>query len=142
MTVSRGNRQPPARQAQTQAQIQKCAPGEEQWALPVIPSEQFDCQACGVCCREAKDGRVLVYEEDLVRWRQQGRTDLLASLVPGHFGEKGFAADPEGKCCHLQPTARGFSCSIYETRGRTCRALVAGSAQCLAFRREHGLRDP
>lgn len=99
----------------------------------------FDCLTCGVCCRQASDGRILVPEEDLVRWRRGGRDDLADALVEGHFGERAFPATPEGACVHLGVPGQPHACAIYPIRGTTCREFEAGSWQCREFRREAGL---
>jgi Fe-S-cluster containining protein len=100
---------------------------------------KLDCLACGVCCREGSDGRILVPAEDLVRWRRIGREDLVSALQPGHFGELAFASRDDGSCVHLGTPESRNACSIYEVRGTTCREFEAGSAQCLEFRRHAGL---
>lgn len=102
----------------------------------------FDCLACGACCRAARDGRLLVYEDDLVRWRREGRRDLIDRTVPGHFGEVAFACTEEGACVHLGTDASPNACAIYATRGWTCHALEPGSRQCRDYRRERGMCDP
>lgn len=102
-------------------------------------NQELDCLACGVCCRQASDGRILVPEADLLRWRRAGRNDILAQLAPGHFGEQAFAYTPDGACVHLGTPASPHACSIYEDRGTTCREFEKGSWQCLEFRREAGL---
>ncbi|HEX5659298.1 MAG TPA: YkgJ family cysteine cluster protein [Polyangiales bacterium] len=101
--------------------------------------EELDCLACGVCCREASDGRILVPAEDLVRWRRIGRHDLVAQLVDGHFGERAFAYTEQGACVHLGTPLSPHACQIYEDRGTTCREFEKGSWQCHEFRRDHGL---
>jgi Fe-S-cluster containining protein len=102
---------------------------------------ELDCRTCGVCCRQGSDGRILVPAEDLVLWRRLGREDLIAALVPGHFGEQAFATTAEGACVHLGTADNPHDCSIYEIRGTTCREFEAGSWQCLEFRREAGLNS-
>ena len=77
--------------------------------------------------------------EDIVRWRRAGRSDLVAQLVPGHFGEQAFAYTPAGACVHLGTPECGNACRIYEDRGTTCREFEKGSWQCLEFRRDAGL---
>lgn len=109
------------------------AVGEE--ALP-------DCLACGACCRQASDGRILVPAEDLLRWKRAGRHDLVEALVPGHFGELAFAYTPEGACVHLGTTDSPHACRVYEDRGTTCHEFERGSWQCREFRREVGLEPP
>ncbi len=102
---------------------------------------ELDCRTCGVCCRQGSDGRILVPEQDLLRWKRLGRGDLLQALVPGHFGEQAFATTPEGACVHLGTADNPHDCSIYELRGTTCREFEAGSWQCLEFRREAGFNS-
>ena len=106
---------------------------------------ELDCLRCGACCRTGHDGRILVPAEDLVRWRRDGRDDLVAQLQPGHFGELAFATREDGSCVHLGVPASGGApaqpnaCRIYEVRGTTCREFERGSWQCLEFRRDHGI---
>jgi Fe-S-cluster containining protein len=99
------------------------------------PDPAFDCRQCGACCRDAADGRVLVGPDDLVRWKREGREDILDALVPGHFGQSAFAARSDGTCAHLGIDGRPGDCAIYATRGQACRAVQPGDAQCLAYRR-------
>lgn len=108
---------------------------------PVDPEtgEPLDCTRCGACCRSGRDGAILVSADDLVRWKRDGRADLIAATVDGHFGERAFATTEDGACVHLSwPDGRSI-CSIYEQRGTTCREFAAGSWQCLEFRRERGV---
>lgn len=104
-------------------------------------SERYDCLSCGACCRQGSDGRILVPEQDIVRWRRSGRDDLADSLVPGHFGELAFPSRDDGSCVHLGTTDSAHACRIYEIRGTTCREFEPGSWQCREFRREAGI-DP
>jgi Fe-S-cluster containining protein len=99
------------------------------------PDPTLDCRQCGACCRDAADGRVLVSAEDLLRWKREGRRDITASLVPGHFGQLAFAARDDGSCLHLGTGDRPGDCAIYATRGQSCRAVQPGDSQCLAYRR-------
>lgn len=102
---------------------------------------ELDCLACGACCRQASDGRILVPEADLLRWQRTGRSDILAQLTPGHFGEQAFAYTLEGACVHLGTHDSANACRIYDERGTTCREFPKGSWQCLEFRRDAGLSD-
>lgn len=104
-------------------------------------TEELDCLACGACCRQASDGRILVPAEDIVRWQRSGRDDIVARLVPGHFSELAFACDDAGACVHLGTSHSPNACRIYADRGTTCREFEKGSWQCLEFRRDAGL-DP
>jgi Fe-S-cluster containining protein len=94
------------------------------------------CAECdAACCHDVGDGAALISADDLVRWKREGADRILASLVPGHFSQMGFATHADGTCVHLGLEGRPNACSIYETRGESCRALVPGSAQCLTYRR-------
>ena len=109
--------------------------------MTAIPDDELDCLTCGACCREGSDGRILVPEADLVRWRRLGREDIAAAIVPGHFGEVAFAHREDGACVHLGTEASVNACSIYAIRGTTCREFERGSRQCREFRRDAGI-DP
>lgn len=106
-----------------------------------VTDEDLDCLTCGACCRTGHDGRILIPEEDLVRWRRMGRDDVAEAVQPGHFGLVAFATHPNGACVHLGTDASPHACQIYELRGTTCREFERGSWQCREFRREVGI-DP
>lgn len=99
----------------------------------------LDCRACGACCRQASDGRILVPVADILRFRRTGRADIADALVPGHFSEMAFPSTPGGACVYLGAPSGPNDCSIYPIRGTTCREFEAGSRQCLSYRREAGL---
>lgn len=109
--------------------------------MPPTDASELDCLTCGACCRTGHDGRILVPEEDLVRWRRIGRQDLCEALQPGHFGVMAFATTPAGACVHLGTRESENACAIYADRGTTCRDFDRGSPQCHEFRRDFGLED-
>ncbi len=95
----------------------------------------LDCQACGACCREAYHRVEVSPRDPFVRTHAH----LLDTLV-----EEGrtvrVLARPGGLCRCLVPDAeRGYRCTTYEERPRTCRDFTAGSANCLEARRRVGL---
>jgi Fe-S-cluster containining protein len=106
---------------------------------PSKRAETLDCLRCGACCRTGHDGRILIPEEDLLRWRRTGREDIAAAVQPGHFGLVAFATDAQGACVHLGTEDAPNACRIYEERGTTCREFEKGSWQCLEFRRDLGV---
>lgn len=60
--------------------------------------------------------RIGISEPDLVRWRREGRADILAEV-----GDYSGWLKP-GACPFLKPAPLGrLTCSIYETRPETCR---------------------
>jgi Fe-S-cluster containining protein len=105
----------------------------------LMSERELDCLTCGACCRTGQDGRILVPDADLVRWRRIGREDIARQIQPGHFGEWGFATTAEGACVHLGTHDSANACRIYEDRGTTCREFERGSPQCLEFRRDFGI---
>jgi len=101
----------------------------------------YDCLECGACCRTGSDGRILVDEQDIVRWKRAGRSDLVRALQPGHFGQMAFATRGDGACVHLGTPTHSHACCIYDVRGTTCREFAVGSWQCREFRRDAGLDE-
>lgn len=92
-----------------------------------------------MCCRTGADGRILIPPEDLLRWKELDRDDILQHTQPGHFGMAAFATTDEGACVHLGTDASPHACQIYDVRGTTCREFEKGSPQCHEFRRDFGL---
>ncbi len=92
----------------------------------------LDCLACGACCRE---NDVVLEKEDLARWREAGREDLLDAKYLRARKRK-LKLLPSGACVHL---GAGNACGIYEVRPDNCRAFPAGSECCLFARDEAGL---
>ncbi len=120
-----------------------------EWRLPTHPpvapdhptqaadsSQELDCLSCGACCRNARNGSILIPAEDLLRWHRIGRGDIARQIQPGHFGSVAFATRPDGGCIHLGTPEERYGCAIYADRGTTCRDFERGSAQCLEFRRD------
>ncbi|MDH5673825.1 MAG: YkgJ family cysteine cluster protein [Myxococcales bacterium] len=103
--------------------------------LPSKAIDEFDCRQCGACCRDAADGRVLVGANDLLRWRREQRADISEALVPGHFGQRAFAAAAGGACIHLGLAHHPHDCAIYPTRAQSCRDVEPGDRGCLQYRR-------
>ncbi|MCB9657222.1 MAG: YkgJ family cysteine cluster protein [Polyangiales bacterium] len=101
---------------------------------------ELDCLTCGACCRTGHDGRILIPPEDLLRWKELGRTDIADAIQPGHFGLVAFATHADGSCVHLGTEASDNACRIYALRGTTCREFERGSSQCMEFRRDFGVR--
>jgi Fe-S-cluster containining protein len=107
--------------------------------MTATPADVPDCLTCGACCRTGHDGRILIPDDDLVRWRRIGRLDIANNVQPGHFGLAAFATTEGGSCVWLGTAQSPNACQIYVDRGTTCREFEAGSAQCHEFRRDAGL---
>lgn len=91
-------------------------------------SEALDCLSCAACCRR---NRVLLTREDLARWREAGRAELLGeAYVTGR--RRRLRVLSNGDCVHLT----GNTCREYALRPDNCRAFPAGSEGCLAAREE------
>lgn len=101
--------------------------------------ETPDCLSCGACCRTGHDGRILIPDDDLVRWNRSGRSDIATLIQPGHFGLAAFATHKDGSCVWLGTSTSENACQIYAERGTTCREFEAGSPQCHEFRRDAGI---
>lgn len=97
----------------------------------------FDCLACGACCR---DNEVLLLKQDIERFHQGGRADLL---------QRPYARRTDGKlvltllrnkdCRHL---GRDNKCGIYPLRPDACSTFPVGSECCLYAREEElGVSD-
>src|SRR5205085_1499056 len=102
------------------------------------PEPDLDCRRCGACC--AAELRLPFYVGvtpiDVARlsprWRERNlaRGSILTKL------------DGNGRCVCVAlrgTVGRRASCSIYERRPEACRALSAGSEECLKARRQAGL---
>ncbi len=90
----------------------------------------FDCMLCGACCF---DNRVVLDAEDLARFREGGRADLLKRTSR----KAGLRLLPllrnDGKpCVHLTD----LKCSIYDVRPNMCRDFPVGTEQCMTSRED------
>jgi len=95
--------------------------------------EQRACIRCGTCCFAYV--RAYVTQEDLERWRAEGRSDILSILenqgavwAGDHFVS---AADGHyiGACPFLDFDGAAAVCTIYDTRPLTCRNYRPGSSE-------------
>jgi Fe-S-cluster containining protein len=102
------------------------------------PAVPLNCRRCGACCHQ-REGTILVTDDDIAMWKRLGRTDMLASLTDGHFGQKAFAIGPDGACVHLGKPGAPNDCSKYDVRATVCRTFQPGCRQCHEFRRDRGL---
>ncbi len=100
--------------------------------------ELMDCLDCGECCH-ARDGTILIVEEDLEKWRNMGETGIIESLVPGHFGQLAFPMSEKHRCIYQGCVVSPNACSIYEKRATICRSFEMLCPQCLDIRRNRHL---
>lgn len=91
---------------------------------------RLDCETCGACC---VDNAVVLDAEDLQRFRDGGRADLLKRttrkagrrLLP-------LLRKAPRPCIHLTE----LRCTIYPVRPNMCRDFPAGTEQCLTSRED------
>ena len=96
--------------------------------------EVFDCLDCGECCH-ARDGTILIVDEDIENWRRLGEDRIVDTLVPGHFGQHAFAMSDGHRCIFQGTESSPYACSIYEIRATICRSFEMLCPQCLDIRR-------
>jgi len=98
------------------------------------PQVEKTCLQCGQCC-EAFGGHLHASPQDLIRWRERGRDDLLART-----NRLGWIwVDPDTKqlvdpCPHIDRNdPEHFRCAIYPDRPDMCRAYptLAHGKRCL-----------
>jgi Fe-S-cluster containining protein len=100
---------------------------------------EFDCQACGACCRTFD---VWLMDTDLDRFERAPHLLSLTVIAPGTAaGQWRFMRREQstGQCTALEGGLRSCRCTIYEDRPTLCRDFQAGSEDCLDARRRHGI---
>jgi Fe-S-cluster containining protein len=93
------------------------------------------CRRCGNCCHV--DVAAYVTLEDIQRWEQEGRHDILAHVrdYDVAWSDDGFVNRYGSKintclmsCFYLRWQGSSALCGIYETRTKVCRNFIPGSA--------------
>jgi Fe-S-cluster containining protein len=98
----------------------------------------LDCLACGACC---KDNEVLLWDDDIERFRKAGRMDLTKPPYARKRkdGKLVLTLLKSKDCRHLQADNK---CAIYAIRPDSCSQFPMGSEPCLYSREEElGLVD-
>ena len=98
------------------------------------PEDQYTCDLCGACCQTYS---IFASPEDARREpRIVSECQKLAEhLDDGRFSLRLFPL-PFLDACPFLGEDKG--CTIYETRPRVCRVIVAGDAQCQEARKHKG----
>ena len=103
-----------------------------------IRGEATECLRCGKCC--LTDFIAYTTEEDMERWRREGRTDILGIIEREHAVWAGdhFVSSENGRyirgCPFLIWEGNRRACAIYETRPAVCRRFTPGSSEiCSRF---------
>lgn len=93
---------------------------------------RLDCLECAACCHESN---VVLHEDDMQRFRDAGRADLLgrAYVRRARDGKVTLRFAESGRCQHLK---RDNKCRIYPIRPFNCSVFPVGSEACLAAREQ------
>ncbi|MCB9568958.1 MAG: YkgJ family cysteine cluster protein [Myxococcales bacterium] len=105
---------------------------------------QSECMRCGACCCNPASNAA----EGFAGWVEVGeREPLLADerlvrrlVVRDEEGVAHRRLDPSGRCLALRGRLGvRVECTIYKIRPHPCRAVLAGSEECLRARAERGI---
>jgi len=101
----------------------------------------LDCLECGACC---KDNEVILYREDVARFRKAGREDLLKAPYARKKDGKLMLRLLRSKDC--KQLGADNKCAIYSIRPDACSTFPVGSEPCMYSREEElglvdGVRD-
>lgn len=101
---------------------------------------EIACMRCGRCC--LADMPACASDEDIDRWRRQGRDDILHVMdtMAAVWAGDHFVSSHNGRYIHTCPFLEWegelFSCSIYETRPGVCAEYLPGSSEiCPRFKK-------
>jgi Fe-S-cluster containining protein len=85
----------------------------------------YECERCGKCCNGHTWLRTLIHPNDIERWKEQKREDILKYVCPHCYrfidSEKEHEPWRSAKCPFLEFEENKAVCSIYETRPEACR---------------------
>lgn len=98
-------------------------------------NRDITCSRCGNCCHV--DVAAYVTLEDIRRWEEEGREDIIAHVrdndvtwsgngVTNRFGS--HVKTCLMSCVYLAWHGSSASCTIYETRTKVCRSYIPGSS--------------
>jgi hypothetical protein len=96
----------------------------------------IECLRCGKCC--LNDFIAYTTEDDIERWRREGRSDILAVIEREHAVWAGdhLVSSEDGRyirgCPFLIWEGNRRACAIYETRPGVCQRFVPGSSELCA----------
>jgi len=90
---------------------------------------QFKCKKCGNCCGDLfgtipYERGILVYKEDLLRWKQESREDILSKVIDNKINLL------EDKNCQF---LKNNLCMIYLTRPLFCRRFPKSEDHAKAY---------
>ena len=96
-----------------------------------MPPDGFECKQCGHCCLELEAFSTCASENDILRWDEEGRFDILEWVDPVDFGDhcefdiwiNPRTGDDVSRCPWLRK-ARGEdrnTCRIHDLKPDLCR---------------------
>ncbi|MBT3191247.1 MAG: hypothetical protein HN341_01700 [Verrucomicrobia bacterium] len=96
-----------------------------------MPPDGFECKQCGHCCLELEAFSTCASENDILRWDEEGRFDILEWVDPVDFGDhcefdiwiNPRTGDDVSRCPWLRK-ARGedrYTCRIHDLKPDLCR---------------------
>ena len=98
-----------------------------------MPPKGFQCEQCGHCCLQLNDAYVnSAYEDDIVRWREEGRDDILRCVqaIPSwdiplvlDLWVNPRTGEDVQRCPWLRrlPHTNKCMCRIHDTKPKHCR---------------------
>lgn len=93
-------------------------------------SDEIQCQRCGKCC--LTNMFAYVQQDDINRWRAQGRSDILALIEEPIWAGDRIVARANGHslagCPFLIQEETSAACAIYATRPAVCRDFKPASS--------------
>jgi len=110
-----------------------------------MPPEKFVCKQCGHCCLNLGAYQTCATEEDIAKWEENGRDDLLEWVLEIAPGVYDIWMHPEtgdyvNRCPWLDkaPGQEKYSCRIQEMKPEICRVFPesrehAEEKGCLGF---------
>jgi len=104
-------------------------PSRESQQMPTMRRQaSTECRRCGTCCQIHFS--VYALEEDIARWKVEGREDILRLLDDEEVAWAGdqlvstITGESLSPCPFLQGDGIRFSCAIHPTRPRICREFL------------------
>lgn len=89
-----------------------------------IAARDFDCRACGVCCRTGGQVYLLSVERD-----------ALPEVLTEVRGDRTFMRrKPDGDCVAYEQSAGCSTCGVYASRPIACVTFTPGNPKCLELR--------
>ncbi|MCF7872477.1 YkgJ family cysteine cluster protein [Candidatus Woesearchaeota archaeon] len=79
---------------------------------------------CGSCHKCCKNNKILIYQEDVDRWKKEGRYDIILCLERwAIFGVFLIHKKDKEECIFLDEE---IGCTIHKTRPKICREFPRG----------------